>query len=134
MQKAVSAPIISRVKAFVIDLFLIAVPLLYFTTYVVLGQSSEFRQNQIAISLVWLIFGAIQSAFFARGASSPGYRAQGIYAVNLSGKKAGFLMYFLRYILFAVGFLFGGSFLCFFRKDKRNLHDLLSKIIVVAKK
>lgn len=133
-QKVVFAPVISRIKAFIIDLFLISIPLLYFTTYVVLGGKSEFQGDQLAIFIVWLCFGLIQSTFFAKSAASPGYKSQGIYAVNSDGKKAGFFVYFLRYILFVVGFLFGGSFLCFFRKDRRNLHDLLLNIVVVAKK
>ena len=122
--KALPASIIARFKAFIIDLFLISIPLLYFTTYIILNGKNDFLQNQLAIFVVWLIFGLIQSAFFAFKGASPGYKAQGIYALNLQGKRAGFLCYFLL-------FLIGGSFLCFFTKNKRNLHDIITKTIVI---
>lgn len=129
--KAFPASIIARFKAFIIDLFLISIPLLYFTTYIILNGKNDFLQNQLAIFVVWLIFGLIQSAFFAFKGASPGYKAQGIYALNLQGKRAGFLCYFLRYVCFVVFFLIGGSFLCFFTKNKRNLHDIITKTIVI---
>lgn len=132
-QKARIAGILPRIIAFIIDMFLIAMPILYFTTYVILDGKESFQSSQIAIFIDWMIFALIQSAFFARLGASPGYKAQGIYAVNLSGKKASFLRYFLRFICFAVFFIFGGSFVAFFRKDRRNLHDIISQTIVVSK-
>ena len=131
--KASLAPIIKRFKAFIIDLFLIAVPILYITTYIILDGKDDFQNNQIAIFSVWVIFGVIQSVFFAFKAQSPGYKAQQIYCVNLHGKTANFLIYLFRYFMFVFGFIIGGSILCFFRKDKRNLHDLLSDTLVVQK-
>lgn len=131
--KVTLAPIIKRLKAFIIDLFLIAIPLLYITTYVILDGKDDFQNNQMAIFAVWLVFGFIQSLFFTYKAQSPGYKAQQIYCVNLQGKTAGFFWYLFRYIMFVFGFIIGGSILCFFRKDKRNLHDLLSDTLVVQK-
>lgn len=133
-QKAVPSSIISRVKAFIVDMFLIAAPLLYVTTYLILGGKDDFLHNQLAILCVWIVFGLIQTAFFTRLAQSPGYRSQEIYVITLNGKKASFLLYFLRYFFFITTFIFGGSFFCFFRKDRRNLHDLLSGTISVSKK
>ncbi|CUU69848.1 RDD protein [Campylobacter hyointestinalis subsp. hyointestinalis] len=133
-QKAVPALIISRVKAFIVDMFLIAVPLLYVTTYFILDGKNDFQHNQFAIFGVWVVFGTIQSLFFTFNAQSPGYRSQNIYIINLSGKKAGFIIYMLRYFFFITTFIFGGFLFCFFRKDKRNLHDILSGTIPVSKK
>lgn len=133
-QKALPASIISRIKAFIIDMFLIAVPLLYVTTYVILNGKNDFLHNQLAIFIIWLIYGFILSLFFSKTAQSPGYKSQGIYLVKLDGKKANFFLYFFRYIMFITLFIVAGSFFCFFRKDKRNLHDLLSQTIIVRKK
>ena len=127
MSKAIAANIFSRVKAFIMDMFFIAAPLLYIMTYVILSGKDEFQSNQLAIFLVWLVFGVIQSMFFAFKAQSPGY------LVGLNGKKANLLIYILRYFFFITTFIIGGSFFCFFRKDKRNLHDLLAGTIVVQK-
>ena len=79
------------------------------------------------------MFGLIKSAFFARLGASPGYKAQGIYAVDVSGKKAKFHQYLLRYICFVMLFIVGGTFICLFRRDKRTLHDIISRTFVVCK-
>ena len=71
MSKAIAANIFSRVKAFIMDMFFIAAPLLYIMTYVILSGKDEFQSNQLAIFLVWLVFGVIQSIFFAFKAQRP---------------------------------------------------------------
>lgn len=131
--KVRQASVISRIKAFIINMFLIAAPLLYITTYVLLDGKNDFQQNQLAIFGVWAVYGLIESVFFSASAASPGYKAQGIYAVSENGKKAEFHQYLLRYICFVMLFIFGGSLLALFRKDGRNLHDIIAKIIVVEK-
>ena len=91
-QKAFCAPIINRIKAFIVDLFIISIPLLYVTTYVILDGKNDFQHNQTAIFGVWAVFGLIQAAFFARGAQSPGYRSQSIYVVGADGMVDDFKM------------------------------------------
>ena len=95
MSKAVAANIFSRVKAFIMDMFFIAAPLLYLMAYIILNGKDEFQSNQLAIFLVWLVFGLIQSLFFAFKAESPGYKAQGFYLVGLNGKQANLIIYML---------------------------------------
>ncbi|NLK66521.1 MAG: RDD family protein [Campylobacteraceae bacterium] len=127
-QKGVIAPISSRIKAFILDIFLLAMPLLYFTTYVVLGTKEEFQSNQLAVFIVWIVYGIITTLFFVKSAQTPGYRSQNIYLIDLkTGKKAKFEKVFLRYILFILGSTFiVGVVMCFFRKDKLNLHDFIT--------
>jgi len=48
-QKARLAGIGARAKAFIIDLFLIGMPIYYLTTYVFLGGKDDFLHNQTAI-------------------------------------------------------------------------------------
>ena len=135
-QKAVIAPISLRIKAFIIDIFIISMPLLYFTTYVVLGSKESFQNNQIAILIVWLIYGIITSLFFSKKAQTPGYKSQEIYLIDIgTGKKISFLKAFLRYSIFLFGatFLFG-ILMCFFRKDRLNLHDILTNSTPAKKK
>lgn len=134
--KVTSASPISRIKAFFIDMFLISMPILYITAYVILDGKDAFRQNQIAIALDWIIYGFIISIFFVKSAQSPGYRAQNIYLINAnSGKKVSFLQAIFRYICFMIsGMSIIGLLTCFFRKDKLCLHDILSNTIVVTKK
>lgn len=135
-QKGVIAPVSSRIKAFILDIFLLAMPLLYIATYVIMGTKEKFQESQVTIFVIWLIYGAITSLFFAIKAQTPGYKSQQIYLINLqTGKKADFFIIFLRYFIFIVGTTFiVGIFLCLFRKDRLNLHDLLTQTAPVIEK
>lgn len=123
------APISWRFKAFIVDAFMIYIPILYFTTYVVLGTKEAFLQNQIAIFIDTFLFGLILSIFFSIKGQSPGYKAYEIKIVDKKTlKKPSFIKAFLRYFCFLIAGASGvGLILCFFRKDKQNLHDLLSQ-------
>ncbi|MCR4942615.1 MAG: RDD family protein [Campylobacter sp.] len=135
-QKAVIANPAKRIKAFIIDLFLILMPLLYITTYIVLDGKEDFQNSQFAIAICQVIFGLICVLFFTIKAQTPGYKAQEIYLVDLTnGRKIGFLHALIRYICFVIaGFSILGLLLCFFRKDRLNLHDILTKSAAVCKK
>ncbi|MDA3080049.1 MULTISPECIES: RDD family protein [unclassified Campylobacter] len=134
--KAGIAPIFLRIKAFIVDMFFIAMPLLYITTYLVLGSKEAFQENQFAIAIVWAIYGLITSIFIAKSAQTPGYKFSQIYLIDLkTGRKISFFKAFLRFVCFILaGFSIMGLFLCFFRKDKLNLHDLLTQTAPVIKK
>ncbi|MCI6988204.1 MAG: RDD family protein [Campylobacter sp.] len=132
-QKGVISPISRRIKAFVIDIFLIAMPMLYITTYLILGSKENFVANQQSIFIIWLLYGVIISLFQTKTAQTPGYKASQIYLIDLEcGKKASFLKCFVRYIIFVI-FPFGLVF-CLFRKDRLNLHDIITKTAPIAKK
>ncbi len=90
----------------------------------------------IAIFFVWLIYDIVISIFYAKSMQSPGYKSQGIYLIDpITSKKVTFFRAFFRFFLFVIaGFSIVGLCICFFRKDKLNLHDLLSKTIPVIKK
>lgn len=134
--KAGIAPIFFRIKAFIVDMFFIAMPLLYITTYLVLGSKEAFQENQFAIAIVWAIYGFITSIFIAKSAQTPGYKFAQIYLIDLkTGRKISFFKAFLRFVCFILaGFSIVGLLLCFFRKDKLNLHDLLTQTAPVIKK
>lgn len=134
--KAGIAPIFLRIKAFIVDMFFIAMPLLYITTYLVLGSKEAFQENQFAIAIVWAIYGLITSIFIAKSAQTPGYKFAQIYLIDLkTGRKISFFKAFLRFVYFILaGFSIVGLLLCFFRKDKLNLHDLLTQTAPVIKK
>lgn len=132
-QKFVKASVFARLKAFLLDIFLLAIPPLYILTYLVLDGKEDFQKSQIVIAVFWLLYGVVTSLFFAFKAQTPGYKAQNLYAVQTDGKTASFWRYLLRYALFVLLFTFGGSLLAFFRKDRRNAHDILSKTVVLER-
>lgn len=133
-QKARIATRMQRFKAFVIDVFLIYVPILY-TSYFVLGSKEAFLQNQLVIFICCLSFGVLQAVFLALKAQSPGLKAYNLYLIDKNtGTKVGFFRILYRYVLFIVslGVLFG-LISTFFRKDGLMIHDLLSSSYIVAK-
>lgn len=115
-----------RFKAFVIDLFMIYMPILYVTTYLILGGKEEFQNNQWAISGCILLYGVIDSLFCSIASQTPGMRAQNLIIQTKRHSKPSFFLALLRFYiwLFSLGFVFG-LFFPFFRKDRRAFHDLI---------
>lgn len=132
--KAKIATRILRFKAFLIDLFLLYVPVLYLF-YFTLGSKEAFLNNQLIIFLCSLLFGLIQALFLAKKAQSPGLKAYDLYLIDLkNGQKLNFFRILLRYIIFIVSFgLLIGFLVSFLRKDTLALHDILSQSVIVTK-
>ncbi len=126
-------PLSWRFKAFIIDMFMIYIPILYITTYMVLGSKEAFLENQIAIFVDTFLLGFILSIFFAKSGQSPGYKAYDMKIVDKTTlQKPSLLKAFWRYVCFLIaGASIFGLMVAFFRKDKQNLHDILSGTMAV---
>lgn len=123
--------IIPRLKAFITDIFMIYMPILYVATYVVLGSKEVLWQSQGAIFICWALYVLILSLFFARDGQSLGYKYAKIALVKENGSDVGFATALIRNIIFCVSFgLIFGIFVPFVRKDRRFLHDIISKVRV----
>lgn len=135
-QKATISPVSSRIKAFIVDTFIILMPILYIAAYVILDGKDDFQRSQMAILVCNMTFGVIYALFVSISAQTPGYKSQQIYLINLkTGQRIGFTIAILRYICFIfAGFSIIGIILCFFRKDNLNIHDLLTNTAPVVKK
>lgn len=122
----------SRLKAFLIDMFMIHIPILYFTTYVLLDGKDDFKSNQIVIFSCTMIFGLILSIFFSKKGQSPGYKAYDLKLIDIkTGKNPSFLRVFFRFLAFIFSCVsLVGILIIFFREDKKCLHDILSKTTV----
>ena len=126
-----------RIKAFITDMFMINMPILYLTTYVFLDGKDAFTHNQNVIFVCGISYGVILSLFFAFSAQTPGYRYMRLKLVRYNsqdsqsldsqnktqsintlesaqnanteskGEKVGFVRSFVRYGLW----VFGTSFL-----------------------
>lgn len=133
-QKAKIAPRIERAKAFLIDIFLLYVPVLY-VCYFVLGSKEAFLGNQAVIFACSAFFGVVQALFLSTKAQSPGLKAYDLYLIDIKkGRKLSFLRVILRYIVFLIGAsLLFGLLMSFLRKDGLALHDLLSQSCIVRK-
>lgn len=123
-----------RFRAFLIDIFLIYVPILY-AFYFVLGSSKDFVASDFIPFCCTFLFGFIQTLFLNYKAQSPGLKAYDLYLIDLkTGKKLTFLRILWRYVLFIVSFgLLFGFFVSFLRKDRLNFHDILTQSCIVLK-
>lgn len=133
-QKAKIASRIERAKAFLIDIFLLYVPVLY-VCYFVLGSKEAFLGNQAVIFTCSAFFGVVQALFLSTKAQSPGLKAYDLYLIDIKkGRKLSFLRVILRYIVFLISAsLLFGLLMSFLRKDGLALHDLLSQSCIVRK-
>lgn len=133
-QKAKIASRIERAKAFLIDIFLLYVPVLY-VCYFVLGSKEAFLGNQAVIFACSAFFGVVQALFLSTKAQSPGLKAYDLYLIDIKkGRKLSFLRVILRYIAFLISAsLLFGILMSFLRKDGLALHDLLSQSCIVRK-
>lgn len=128
LQKALLIP---RFKAFIVDIFMIYVPVLYFVTYFILGSAEAFRSNPYAIFICSLFYGLVSSLLFYLKEQTPGFRYALIKLVSLDGKPVGFLKIFLRFFIWLLSMaLIVGFFFPFFSKTKQCLHDYICKTSV----
>ncbi len=123
------APIVNRVKAFLIDTFMIFMPLSYIVFYVIMGSREEFKFHMLTGWIYILIphFIIITLFLWLKG-QTPGYKAYNIKLVGLKHTKVTLLQIILRYIIFTLSLAFIPIlFMPFFSKGKLALHDILSR-------
>lgn len=122
------APIIDRIKAFITDTFMVTMPIMYFVFYVVMGSREAFSEN---MTLGWLYiaiphFIIVLLLFYFKG-QTPGYKYVQIKLVDSEGNPPALLQIAFRYFFFAASIpLIAGLFICFIRKDRKNMHDIFS--------
>jgi uncharacterized RDD family membrane protein YckC len=128
------ATLSSRIKAFIVDMFMIYVPLLYLITYVVLGGKEEFQASQTAPFVAVLLYGVIYAFFLAKIVQTHGKRAYELKVVDDKNfEKIGFFRALLRFVLFLVSATtLLGLLVPLYRKDKKALHDIVIKTVVVS--
>ena len=125
-----------KVKALIIDLFMIYAPILYLITYVFVGGKDEFQSSQIAHVSGVLLYGLIYAVLLSKSGQTPGKKAYEIKVVDAkSYENISFFRAFGRFLsfLFSATILLG-ILLPFYRKDKRALHDLISSTVEIKNK
>lgn len=122
-----------RLKAFITDMFMIYTPILYILAYVVMGGKDAFQESQIAPLVGVILYALIYAIFLARSGQTPGKKAYEIKVVDSTTfEKISFFRALLRFIAFLVSAtIIFGLLTPFFRKDKKALHDLMSKTAVI---
>lgn len=126
-----------KIKAFFTDAFMLLMPIMYVVFYLVMDGREDFAEHRLAGWLYILIpLIIVQTIFMVKTGQTPGYRAYNITLIDENTKKKPSLFVVLFRNLAAILSLFTilGWALMFFRKDNKNLHDLLSATAVVNKK
>lgn len=135
-QKLLYAPYSYRVKAFITDMFMIYVPILYIITYVFMSGKDDFQSSQFAPFAGVALYGLIYALLLSKFGQTPGKKA---YEIKVVDAKTGKNLTFFRAIFRFIAFLFTattllGLFVPFYRRDKKALHDLVCGTLVVAVK
>ncbi|VAY87578.1 Putative integral membrane protein [hydrothermal vent metagenome] len=127
------APINLRIKAFITDMFMIMMPIMYIATYIILNGKDDFQSNNIAKWLTMFSYGLIIIIFWTNKGQTPGFKAYNIKLINQKTKEnLNFIQATIRYIMFIISAIsIVGILLPFFRKDKKTLQDLTTNTCVI---
>jgi uncharacterized RDD family membrane protein YckC len=124
-----------KTKAFLTDVFMILMPLLYLVIYIIMGGlESASHEKLLSWTYTLIPYTIIISTFMIKDKGrSPGMRSQSLQVVNtITQTPASAFSIAFRNISFlltlALPFVW---ILPFFRKDNKGLHDLLSATAVV---
>lgn len=126
-----------KIKAFITDSFMLLMPIMYVVFYFVMDGREGFSEQRLAGWLYILIpLIIVQTLFFYKTGQTPGYRAYHITLIDEKTKERPslFVILFRNVAAILSFFTIIGWMLMFFRKDHKNLHDLLSATAVVNKK
>ena len=125
-----------RLKALIVDLFMLYMPILYIITYLIMDGKDDFQNSTFAPLAAWTIYGIIYSLFLSKSGQTPGKKAYDVKVVDRDGETISFIKAFLRYILFLFSAaIIVGVLTPLFRKDKKALHDIIlgTKLIDTSK-
>jgi uncharacterized RDD family membrane protein YckC len=124
---------LDRIKAFITDMFMIMMPIMYITTYIILDGKDAFQGSQTARWVTMAIYGIITVIFWVKKGQTPGLKAYDLHLIDDNTRRPLTPMLAIgRYILFifsAVAIV--PSLLPFFRKDKKTFQDLLMQTSVI---
>lgn len=130
------APFSRRFKAFVIDSFMLLMPILYIVFYLIYGSREGFEAHMLQGWLLILIpYGIITLIFLKRNGQTPGYKAYDLTLIDLKTRQSTSLSQLLvRYVLMLLtAITLIGLFAPLMRKDKLSLYDLGSRSAPICK-
>ena len=122
----------SKIKAFITDAFMLLMPMMYIVFYFVMDGREDFAAHRVEGWLYIAIpFIVVQTLFMFKSGQTPGYRAYNLTLIDehTHTKPSLAIILFRNYLAVLSLFTF---MLMFFRKDNKNLHDILSATAVVS--
>jgi len=126
-----------KIKAFLTDSFMLVMPIMYVVFYLIMGGREGFAAHK-AMGWLYILVPLViaQTIFMFKTGQTPGYRAYNLTLIDdITGKKPSLFIILFRNLSAVLSlFTFFGWIMMFFRKDKKTLHDLLSRTAIVMKK
>jgi uncharacterized RDD family membrane protein YckC len=120
-------PYVNKIKAFITDMFMIYAPILYFITYVVMGDKESFQSSQIAPLIGVALYGISYAILIAKFGQTPGKKAYRMKVVDdKTYKNISFFRALCRFFMFLISAtILLGLMTPWYRKDKKALHDMV---------
>lgn len=124
---------LNRIKAFVTDMFMMMMPIMYITTYIIMDGAESFQGSEMARWITMLLYGIITVLFWVKKAQTPGFKAYDLHLIDdNTNKPLGYFLAIARYMMFIISAVtIVGILLPFFRKDKKTLQDLVMQTSVI---
>jgi uncharacterized RDD family membrane protein YckC len=125
---------LERFKAFITDSFMLLMPIMYIVFYLIMGGREGFAQDKL-LGWIYIIIPLVmvETIFIAKSGQTPGMKAYEMKVIDLDTKKIpnSVVLIIVRQLLGVFNFLFWGWILMFFRKDHRNLHEILTNTALI---
>jgi len=125
-----------KAKAFLTDVFMVLMPLLYVSIYLIHDGLEDVASHRLeAWAYAMIPFLLILTLFMLKDAGrTPGARSQGLKVIEFHtlNKPSFFSIVFRNFALLFSLFIPIFWFIPLFRKDKRMLHDFLSATCVIV--
>ncbi len=123
-------------KAVLTDSFMLLMPIMYIVFYLVFGSREEYAQHwQLGGLYVFGGLAVVESIFLILKGQTPGMKAYNLKLISLYTKQKPLpALIIARQILAKIVFLCFGWIVIFFRKDNRNLHDIILYTALVHEK
>ena len=127
------APILTRIKAFITDTFLITTPILYIVLYLIMGGGETFSQFRIeGWGLILIIHFIIIMIFWLRTGQTPGMKAYSLKIIHNLDEKIPFYSLVIRYFVLLISIIsIFGLFTVYFRKDNKTFQDIFSNTSII---
>lgn len=127
------APILSRLKAFITDTFLITTPVLYIIIYLVMGSGDIFSQFRLeGWALILAVHFIIIVIFWLRTGQTPGMKAYDLKLIHNTKEKLPFYSLVIRYFILLISIIsIFGLFSVYFRKDNKTFQDIFSNTSII---
>lgn len=120
--------LMTRFKAFIVDSFMITMPIMYFVVYMVMGSGEAFSEDRVyGWAIILALHAFVILGFLIIKKETPGMRAYKLKLIHSSAQKQiNIFQILLRYILMLITSVTIFGLLPFFRKDKKTFQDLFS--------